>query len=257
MKLLRQTLQACFYLIIISAMSSSAFARQQEPMEFIRVIIELKVKEGHVNNFEKSMMEWKECYLSNGGQTAWNTFKRMDGEGDNYVLTYIKSNWEAFDLKDEAGGACQNLAELVLSPHISISSTYFTRFMPDVSKEGAPDDVSIVRATFFKVKTEGYPAFMENLKTMSEHINTVEGNKRGYWYQYMGGGENAPDFFVSETYAGFAPLDNVKGVWQNIEKEMGKKKKDELYQTFFGPIKDVYSHLYRLAPQLSHGTAGE
>lgn len=257
MKQPRQLVKTCLCLILIWLIASPVFAQQQEPTIFIRVIVDFKVKEGHIQKFEKNLMEWKECYLSKGGKTAWNTFKRMDGEGDNYVITYVKPNWAAFDMKDEAGGACYSLAELMLSPHIEISGSYYTKFMPEVSIQGPPDAVEVVKVYFFKVKPGGYASFMENIKTMSGHINTVEGNKRGYWYQYMGGGENAPDFFVTMPYGDFGAMDEVKGVWENIEKGLGKKKKDELYEAFFKPIEDVYSHLYRLAPKLSHATEGE
>jgi len=254
MKQSRHFIRACLGLLLVSLLANPVFARQESPGEFIRVIIDFKVKEGHGIKFEKSLKEWKECYLSHGGQTAWNTFRRMDGEGESYVLTYVKPNWAAFDMKDGPAGSCHNLAELMLSPHIEVSSSFYTKFMPDISIATPPETVAVVLVTFFKVKMGGYASFMDNIKTMSEHINTVEGNKRGYWYRYMGGGENAPDFFVSTALGDFASLDERKGVWESLENGLGKEKKDELYEMFFQPVKHIYSHMYRLVPELSHET---
>ncbi|WP_215225439.1 hypothetical protein [Echinicola shivajiensis] len=238
--------------LLSALLSSHTQARQQENIEFIRVVLEFDVKEGHAKKFEDHLMAWKECYLSNGGQTEWSVFYRMNGEGDNYVFTYVKPNWAAFDVKDEAAGECFNLAELMVSPDIKTSRTHITKFMPDVSKEISTDDISVIWVTFFKVKPSGYAHFLENINTISNQIAEVEGNKRGYWYRYQGGAEGYPHFFVTQAFGDFASLDQINGVWKNLEDGLGKKKKDELYQQFFEPVASIYSHLYRRMDEHSH-----
>ncbi|WP_186757280.1 hypothetical protein [Echinicola salinicaeni] len=238
--------------LIPGMLSNSAQARQQENMEFIRVILEFDIKEGHSKKFEDHLMAWKECYLSNGGQTEWSVFYRMNGEGDNYVFTYVKPNWAAFDVKDEAAAECFNLAELMVSPDVKSTRTHMTKFMPAVSKATPAEDVSVIWATFFRVKPSGYAHFLENINTITNHIAEVEGSKRGYWYQYQGGGEGYPHFFVTQAFGDFTSLDEINGVWKNLEEGLGKKKKDELYQEFFEPVASIYSHIYRRLDEHSH-----
>ncbi|UCS94533.1 hypothetical protein KZP23_05800 [Echinicola marina] len=238
--------------LLVGLLPNHSQARQLENMEFIRVILEFDIKEGHAKKFEDHLLAWKECYLSNGGQIEWSVFYRMNGEGDNYVFTYIKPNWAAFDEKDEAAGECFNLAELMVSPDVKTSRTHMAKFMPEVSKAPSTGDISVIWATFFKVKPSGYAHFLENINTLSDHIAEVEGDKRVYWYQYQGGGESYPHFFVTQAFSDFASLDQINGVWKNLEEGLEKKKKDELYQQFFEPVTSIYSHIYRRLNEHSH-----
>ncbi|MBD8488957.1 hypothetical protein IFO69_09390 [Echinicola sp. CAU 1574] len=240
-----------FFLALVFC-SFSLFAQEEAPSEFIRVIVEFKVKEGQTSLFEKSISSWKECYLSNGGETAWSLFRRMDGEGDNYVLTYVKPNWAAFDDKDKAAGSCNSLADLMLSPNVEESSRYFTKFMPEISKQATPESPQLVAVTFFKVKTGKYRSFMDHVKTISGHIASAEGSPRGYWYRYLGGGENAPEFFTSNTHQSFSDLDGISSIWNTVENVLGKKEKDKLYDTFFESVDDLYNHIYQLIPEISN-----
>ena len=66
-------------------------------------------------------------------------------------------------------------------------------------------DSQLVWVTFFRVNDSR--TFSRIIKDVTAVMTEKEGEPRGYWYSFMGGGENDPDYMVSRTYPNYAALD--------------------------------------------------
>ena len=243
MKILKTILcVACFALLLPTT------TQAQEDESFIMELTEYTIKFGENSKFIEGVKKWNKCYKDNNGTDSWNVWHRLQGEGNVYVLSSRLANWAEMDESDAAGKACRTIALDFIIPHIESSKYNTTRSMPEFSRKADLGDMKIVWVTSFKVN-DG-EIFREAVKEMSSAISKKEGDKRGYWYRYMGG--EAADYFVSTPYKDFADLDTDReNIWKLYESANGKSKTDELRKKFKDVIDEQWSYTYTLETELS------
>ncbi len=213
-------------------------------------INELTIKPGKNAHFVDGVRKWKKCYNKNDGTDKWNMWSRVQGEGTVYVLTGRMDNWAEMDETDEAGKECRLIARNFIWPYVKRSEYNITRTMPEVSRMPL-EGTKLVWVNFFKVNNS--TAFIEAVKDITTTIKKSEGQPRGFWYSYMGGGPDSADYMVSTPYKSYADLDvQVDGVWKVYENAHGKKKADVLRTKVRAAIKSSWSYLYKLNEEMSN-----
>lgn len=237
----------------ISTLMSNGAQAQETEKGFILSINEFTIKNGHDVQFREGIKAWKACYIENKGDWTWNMWRRMNGEGNVYILSSSMANWAEMDETDESGKNCRDIGRELINPHIESSVSNFARFMPDYSK-AYPNSDQLLWVTSWQVN-DG-KKFREIVKEVTESVKKAEGSSRGYWYSYMGGSKDAADFFVATPFANFAALDvESENVWNIYEKANGKEKREQLQAEFRGSIKEAWSYLIRREKDLSHNPA--
>lgn len=227
-----------------------AFMLAQTPDSALLTTTEITVKQGHMAQFEEGVKKWKECYLENQGQDSWNFWRRVQGEGNVYVLSGSMSNWAEMDKEDPANKECANVILNFIMPHVDKVANSISRSMPEFSRV-MPEDTKLVWVTFFKVKDD--TAFREIITAVTGAIKAKEGDYRGMWYNYMGGGVDAADYMVSTPYNGYAQLDIVRDSPSKVyENAAGKKKADEMRAKWMAAVVDDWSYIYTLNSELSN-----
>ncbi len=220
---------------------------------FLLTLSEITVKSGHNAQFLEAIKSWKECFLENEGKEHWNIWKRVQGEGNVYVVSGRMANWAEMDEDgDPAYKACRMKVVNLIMPHIKSVHYNIARFLPDMSKKvPLPEDTNLVWV--YNVKTKNYLSFLEVVKAISSAVNAAEGDRRGYWYSVVGGAPEVADYFISVPFKNFAELDVERdGVWKVYEKANGKKKTDALRKQFREAISKDWSYMYELNKELSH-----
>ncbi|MBC3758572.1 hypothetical protein H7U19_09170 [Hyunsoonleella sp. SJ7] len=220
---------------------------------FLLTLSEVTVKPGHDAQFIEALKSYKTCYLENEGEEKWNTWKRLQGEGNVYTFTGRMSNWAEMDEEDDpAGKACQKVVLDEIMPHVKSFHFNIARSMPDVSRT-APFSADTGLVWVYNVKTKNYSSFMECVKAISSAIKKAEGDGRGYWYSLMGGAPYVADYFISIPFKNFAELDVERdGVWKVYEKEHGKEKTEALREKFRKAVSKDWAFIYTLKKELSN-----
>jgi hypothetical protein len=112
-------------------------------------------------------------------------------------------------------------------------------------------DTKLVWVTYFRIKNRGM--FNEVIKEITGTIKTTEGEPRGQWYTFEGGGEMDPDYMVVSSYNGYAALDVERdGPWKVYENVHGKKKTDELRAKYMTAVDASWSYLWNMNEKLSN-----
>jgi hypothetical protein len=213
-------------------------------------ITEITVKPGHDAQFTEGVKLWKECYLKNKGSHHWNLWHRVQGKGNVYVLTGTMAKWAEMDEKDPVDAACRITVLNFIMPHVQSIEYNIAQSMPEYSRP-LMDGTKLIWVTFFKIKNS--TDFLEVVKGISSAIKTTEGNTRGYWNRVMGGAPEAPDYFITAPYKGFADLDTEKeSIWKVYEKVNGKKAADALRAKAMSAIDKIWSYAYTLNTDLSN-----
>lgn len=223
----------------------------QEQQSWLLNVSELRIKPGHDEQFTQGVEKFKACYQENQGTDKWNIWKRLQGDGNVYVLTSTMENWAEMgeDSEEQADKECRNIVRESIWPHIESSSYSIARYMPDLSKSPS-DDTRLVWVTFFDVKNSS--DFRETVKEVSSVIREMRGEPMGIWYEYMGGGIGAPDYMVSVPFKNYAELDVERdGPWDMMEKKHGKAKTEEMRNKFRSSMNEAWSYLYTLKEDLS------
>lgn len=244
-----------FVFIAVSTLFSNGVQAQEAEKGFILSMTELTIKPGHDNQFREGVKAWKACYLESGGEWTWNMWRRINGEGNVYVLTSSMGNWAEMDETDDSGTDCRNLVRDLINPHVESSESNFARFMPDFSKS-YPNPDPIIWVNYWQVNN--WRKFREMAKEVTDEVAKAEGAPRGFWYSVIGGGKDTPDFFVATPFADFAAMDvDRENVWTIYENVNGKKKRDEM-QAAIREITDAsWSYLFRLDADISHSAPAE
>jgi len=216
----------------------------------ILTMSEFTIKQGHNEQFRAGVKMWKECYEKNNGTESWNLWSRMQGEGTVYVLTGLVKNWAELDKQDAASEPCNNIARDMIMPHIEKSSYHLASTMPELSNTTPKPDRTVVWVTYFRVKNS--TVFNATIKEIGSAVKAVEGDVRGTWYSFIGGGENDPDYFVSNSYKDFAEMDVKRdGVWKIMENKHGVKKAEQMRNDFRNSMDASWSYVYVLNKDLS------
>ena len=195
-----------------------------------------------------------ECYLENDGDWDWNMWRRVQGEGNVYLLTSYMSSWAEMDESDEAGQECTSIVQNIINPSVESGAYNLARTVPELSAQ--PMQPGVVYVNFWK--TSHWQNFTNTVRQVSDAVRSQEGEPRGFWYYNIGGGPEASDAFVVTPYENFAAMDeSMDSVWELVEREHGERKKNELRNTFAESIDDHWSYIYRRDSELSRPDAEE
>lgn len=223
---------------------------QDAPLGQLLSVTEFTVKPGHEVQFREGVKAWKACYLENKGEWTWRLWSRQQGEGNVYVLASNMLNWAEMDKTDENGKNCQMLAMNMINPHIEKSSNHITRFQPDISHD-KPLEGDVIRVGFYKTNFANGHKMMEVVKEV-QAIRKKAGSNTGYWYNWLSSAPDSPTYHFVTGYKDFAALDIVEdNVWQTVEKEVGKAKRDELQAAFRSSLDNSWSYVYKLDKDIS------
>jgi len=238
-------------LVFVSTFTVRDAIAQDNNQSRILSMSEFTIKGGHEMQFREGVSAWKTCYLEHDGEWEWNMWSRVQGEGTVYALTSYMNNWaEMDDNDDEAGAACQSLAQNMIVPHIESSERNMARTIPEMSKSPT-EAMDVISAYYWRVGNG--TKFMDTVKSVESVLRQVEGEPRGFWFELVGGDLNAPHFFVVTPYANFAAMDSpMDGVWDVVEESEGKKTRDQLQADYRDAVDQAWSFMWRRVGDLSH-----
>ena len=246
------TLLTCLAtLVFISTFTLHDALAQDNNQSRILSMTQFSIKGGHDMQFREGVSAWKTCYLENNGEWEWNMWSRVQGEGTVYGLTSFMNNWaEMDDNNDEAGAACQSLAQNMIIPHIESSERDMARTMPEMSKTPT-EAMEVVSVYYWRVNNN--TKFMNTVRSVESALRKVEGEPRGFWYSSVGGDLDAPHYFVVTPYANFAAMDSpMDSVWDVVEESNGKKTRDQLQADYRDSVDQSWSFMWRRVGDLSH-----
>ncbi len=226
-------------------------ANAQEDGSMILSVTEFTIKPGHNTQFREGVKAWKACYLENEGDWTWSIWSRVQGEGNVYTLSSFMGSWaEMDDPTDDAGRACQNLAQNLINTSIETATRNLFRTIPSLSKsQEVPNNVIVV--TSWRVKNG--TLFREIVEKVVSTIRKVEGEPRGYWRSAIGGDLNTAHFYVVTPFENFAAMDVTRDdVWTVVENELGKAERERLQADGQASVDQSWSFIYRKVDELSH-----
>ena len=224
---------------------------QEAPLGHLMSVTEFTVKPGHEMQFREGIKAWKACYLENKGEWTWRLWKQQQGKGTVYVLASDMANWAEMDKTDEQGKNCQMLAMNMINPHVEKATNHMTRIQPEISNNN-PLEGEIIRVGFYKLNSAHGYKMMEVVKEVQAIRKKAGMSVPGYWYNWVTADPESPDYHVVTGYKDFAAMDIVQeGVWQTVEKEVGKAKRDELQATFRSSMASSWSYIYKLDKDIS------
>jgi hypothetical protein len=248
MKILEKTLGAVIVVLCFTITSSNVYA-QEEAQSQILSLSELTIKANHDSQFRSGVKDWINCYMENDGEWAWNMWRRVQGEGNVYVLSSFMSNWAEMDENDPAGQECQSIVQNSIMPNIEKSEDNLARTIPELSKTELVEN-NVISVFLWRVKNS--TLFRETVDEVESTIREVEGEPRGYWYSSIGGNTKAPHFFVVTPYSNFAAMDvEMDGVWTVVENEHGASRREQLQANYREAVEVSWSYLYRRDTELS------
>lgn len=213
----------------------------------------ITVKQGHAAQFTDGVKKWTECMKENGTTRNWNFWSRVQGEGSVYGLTGMMANWAEMDdeSEDPAGAKCASTVSNFIMPHVEKVNRDMANTLPDWSKKTMATDTKLVWVTYFRVNNS--TAFGEVIKEISGNLRATEGDARGQWYSFAGGGEESPDYMVVRSLSGYAELDVERdGPWKVYENVHGKKKTDDLRAKYRSAVDNSWAYLWSLNEKLSN-----
>ncbi|WP_324719917.1 hypothetical protein [Salinimicrobium sp. HB62] len=237
--------------ILLLFVFSSFMMTSQEGQSFLLNVSELTIKPGHDEQFNEGVKRYKSCYQENNGEETWNIWKRIQGAGNVYVLTSTMENWAEMDdeSEEQADRQCRDIVREFIWPHIESSNYSIARSMPEISASPG-ENMQLVWVTFFDV--ENTSDFREVVDAVSSAFKDAEGEPRGYWYAYMGGAADAPNYMVSVPFENFAELDVERdGPWDVLTKKHGEARAGEMRNKLRNSVDDIWSYLYQLKEDLS------
>lgn len=241
----------CVLGLVLSCTIPTSLNAQTEPQGHLMSVTEFIVKPGHEMQFREGIKAWKACYLENKGEWTWRLWNRQQGEGNVYVLASDMANWAEMDKTDESGKNCQMLAMNMINPHIEKATNHITRFQPSISNAN-PLEGEIIRVGSYKLNTVHGYKMMEVVKEVEAIRKKAGLSIPGYWYSWVTADPESPDYHVVTGYKDFAAMDIVQeGVWQTVEKEVGKAKRDELQAAFRSSMASSWNYVYKLDKDLS------
>ena len=244
----------CALGLFLSWTFPSTLIAQTEPLGHLTSVTEFTVKPGHEMQFREGIKAWKACYLENKGDWTWSLWKQQQGKGTVYVLSSNMANWAEMDKTDETRKNCQMLAMNMINPHVEKATNHMTRIQPQISNND-PLEGEIIRVGFYKLNSAHGYKMMEVVKEVVAIREKAGISVPGYWYNWVTGDPESPDYHVVTSFKDFAAMDIVQeGVWQSVEKEVGKAKRDELQAAFRSSMESSWSYVYKLDKDLSRLT---
>ncbi|WP_194775258.1 hypothetical protein [Pararhodonellum marinum] len=232
----------------------SSLTAQTEQLGPLLSVSEFTVKPGHEMQFREGVKAWKACYLENNGDWTWRLWQRQQGPGNVFTLASNMVNWAEMDKADEAGKNCQDLVRTLINPHIESGSNHISRFQPE-SSITAPLSGDIIRVAFYKLNPQNGHKMMETVKEVLAIRKSANIEPLGYWYQWLTSDPESPNYHHVMPYTDYAAMDiQQEGVWDTVEKNAGKEKRDELQAAFRSSLENSWIYIYKLDKDLSRPT---
>lgn len=248
MKVLEKALGSVLMVLCFTIISSNALAQETDQSQILS-LSEFTIKSEHDTQFRAGVKDWIDCYLENDGEWAWNMWRRVQGEGNVYVLSSFMNNWAEMDAEDAAGQECQSIVQNLIMPNIEKYEDNLARTMPELSKS-APIPSNVISVRFWRVDNSSL--FIDTVQEVESTIRSVEGEPRGYWYSSIGGNTNAPHYFVVTPYSNFAEMDvEEDSVWSVVEDEHGANKREQLQSDYREAVDVTWLYMYRRDIELS------
>jgi hypothetical protein len=243
-----KTIKLIITTVIIAVFSVMLPAQNNDRVIFTST--EITVKQGHHEQFIEGVKKWKECYLENKGERKWRMWRRVQGEGNVYVLTRTMANWAEMDKDDPEGKKCQATLLNYITPHVEKVNYSISQTMPELSRTW-PEDAKHAWVTYYKVKNSF--AFKEVITAVTGAIKDKEGSFRGIWREYKGGSTDAPDYMIATPYKKFADLDISRDQPAKIYTDaVGEEKASEMWDKWFDTVLDSWSYIFTLNTELSN-----
>lgn len=241
---------AIFTLSLVLLMPQNVKA-QNENLGPLLSVTELVIKPGHEMQFREGIKAWMGCYSKNNGDWTWRLWQRQQGEGTVFVLASEMANWAEMDKSDESGASCQDLGRTLINPHIEKATNHITRLQPGISKNALLTE-DIIRVSFYSLNNANGHKMMEVVKEVEAIRKQANLEPNGYWYQWQTADPGSPSYHHVMPYKDFAAMDiMLEGVWQTVEKQAGKAKKDELQAAFRSSLELSWNYIYKLDKEIS------
>lgn len=233
-------------LVFLPAQEATA---QDESGTPLLTVYEPHVKMGHDREFRDAVAEWKKCYLENEGESSWGVWHRIQGKGNVYAVTFQDQGWAEWAADDAAGEACESIIHDRIDPNLDTVVTEVARHLPEIS--GSADEFSVVNVLNFRVGDRA--TFHRIVRDVTTVLREDEHPFQGIWYETVGGGPHAPDYFVVVAIKDFAAMDaDEPGVWERYAAAKGQEAADKAQAEFGEAIDHEWSFLYSRIEDLSH-----
>jgi hypothetical protein len=164
-------------LLSATVLSLPATTTAQEPAGHLLQIFEMHVQAGHNDQLKAGIAAWKECYLAQKGDRAWNTWQRQHGQGNVYVVAFRLNNWAALDTTHEAGQKCQSVVMEKITPHVHAEkgSSSYAKLVPAISRNAPVSDLIWVS----NFRADDTRLMMRTVEQIIGAMAEAEGQPRG------------------------------------------------------------------------------
>ncbi|MGI0106552.1 hypothetical protein [Salinimicrobium sp. WS361] len=244
-----RTIKIFIAITLIATLGMDVLFAQNGGSEILHTT-EITVKQGHNSRFIEGVKKWKECYLKHNGKEKWSMWFRQQGEGRVYIMTGTNSSWAEMEKKDEVDNECYIALLNHILPHIEKVNTRVASTIPEVSRS-TPLDIKYIWVTYYKVQNES--TFKKVITEVTNAIKEKEGFPRGLWFNFQLGAPDTPNFMVVEPYKGYADIDIKKDSPAKIYADaVGEEKSSELWNVWFDTVKERWSYIYKLNPEMSN-----
>jgi len=225
---------------------------QDEPDDYLLTLNAIEVPPGHQRAFREGVAAVVECYRQNGTEASWSVWDRLQGRGDVHLAVFPSADWSAMGETDPAASACRSVIEERIDPHVGTANVSVARKVPEYSGIDA-EDFTVVRLHYFRVDDAG--AFREAVGELSAIITKDEHHADDSWFEVIGGGPYAADFFVVEHFADYAALDAERPTaYEVVERAVGAEQAQALWARFDEALKDdreYWSYQFSLLEDLT------
>lgn len=247
------SLKAFLSLALILTFAFNAHA-QNDPLGPLSSITEFTILPGHDLQFQEGVKAWKACYMAENGEWTWSIWQRQQGEGNVYVLATNMPNWAEMDKTDPVGSKCAALATAMINAHVEKASNHITRLLPAVSNSN-PNADELISVGFYELNPRDGHKFLPVIKEVAASYAKAKGSPIGYWYSWMTGGPESPNYHVVTPFKNYAAMDVTRdSVWDVYEKEHGKEKRDAMQAQFRSALDNTWSYQYKLNVEMSRPT---
>jgi hypothetical protein len=246
-------LKASLSLALILTLAISAHA-QNDPLGPLMSVTEFTIMPGHDLQFQEGVKAWKACYLAEKGEWTWRVWQRQQGEGNVYILASDMPNWAEMDKTDPVGSKCAALATSLINVHVEKATSHITRLLPAVSNSNPTTD-ELITVGFYELNSNDGHKFLPVVREVAASYAKANGSPVGYWYSWVTGGPESPNYHIVTPYKNYAAMDVTRdSVWEIYEKEHGKEKRDAMQAQFRSAIKNSWSYQYKLNSEMSRPT---
>lgn len=119
--------------LVIIAVFSISMLTAQINVGVITTTTEIADKHRNHTRYVESAKKWKECYLEINCQRKWEMWKRIQSEGNVYVLVGSKGNWAEMHKDEPVNEVRYKTLLKFIAPHFEKVNYNISHFMPEIS----------------------------------------------------------------------------------------------------------------------------